>query len=62
MEDVDLVQKLGKSRLRSLPAAVETSAERYRKGGWWFVPIRNLMLLAAFLSGVSPDRIKSWYR
>jgi rSAM/selenodomain-associated transferase 2 len=62
MEDVDLVRKLGKSRLRSLPAAVETSAERYRKGGWWFVPIRNLMLLAAFLCGVSPDRIKSWYR
>ncbi len=62
MEDVDLVRKLGKARLRSLPAAVETSAERYRQGGWWFVPLRNLALLAAFLSGISPDRIKRWYR
>ena len=62
MEDVDLVGKLGKSRLRFLPAAVETSAERYRKGGWWFVPLRNLTRLVAFLCGVSPERIKSWYR
>ncbi|WP_395776366.1 TIGR04283 family arsenosugar biosynthesis glycosyltransferase [Aquidulcibacter sp.] len=62
MEDVDLVRKLGKARLRSLPAAVETSAERYRQGGWWFVPLRNLTLLAAFLCGISPDRIKNWYR
>jgi len=62
MEDVDLVRKLGKSRLRSLSAVVETSAERYRKGGWWFVPLRNLTLLVAFLCGVSPDRIKGWYR
>ncbi len=62
MEDVALVRKLGKSRLRALPAVVETSAERYRKGGWWFVPLRNLTLLVAFLCGVSPDRIKSWYR
>lgn len=62
MEDVDLVRKLGKSRLRTLPSAVETSAERYRTGGWWFVPMRNLTLLAAFLCGVSPDRIKGWYR
>ena len=62
MEDVALVRKLGKSRLRGLPAVVETSAERYRKGGWWFVPLRNLTLLAAFLCGVSPDRIKVWYR
>ncbi len=62
MEDVDLVRKLGKSRMCSLSAVVETSAERYRKGGWWYVPLRNLTLLAAFLCGVSPDRIRSWYR
>ncbi|MFN9008243.1 MAG: TIGR04283 family arsenosugar biosynthesis glycosyltransferase [Hyphomonadaceae bacterium] len=62
MEDVDLVRKLGKSRLCLLPAVVETSAERYRRGGWWYVPLRNLTLLAAFLCGVSPDRIRSWYR
>ncbi|MCA3695263.1 TIGR04283 family arsenosugar biosynthesis glycosyltransferase [Aquidulcibacter sp.] len=62
MEDVDLVRKLGKARLRALPASVQTSAERYRRGGWWFVPLRNIMLLAAFLCGISPDRIKGWYR
>lgn len=62
MEDVVLVQSLGKSRLRALNAGVETSAEKYRRGGWWFVPLRNLTLLAAFLCGVSPDRLKGWYR
>lgn len=62
MEDVDLVRKIGKARLRGLSAKVETSAERYRRGGWWFVPLRNLLLLAAFLCGVSPDRIKGFYR
>lgn len=62
MEDVALVKKLGKSRLGPLNAGVETSAERYRRGGWWYVPLRNLSLLIAYLCGVSPDRLKGWYR
>jgi rSAM/selenodomain-associated transferase 2 len=62
MEDVDLVRRLGNARLTQLSAQAETSAARYEAGGWWFVPLRNLLLLAGFLVGVSPQRLKSWYR
>lgn len=62
MEDVDLVRRLGRGRLRGLPCGVETSASRYRAGGWWFVPLRNLTLLAGFYGGVSPERLRGWYR
>lgn len=62
MEDVDLARRLGSARLLPLKATVETSAERYRRGGWWYVPLRNLTLLAAFIGGASPERIKGWYR
>lgn len=62
MEDVDLVRRLGKARLSQLDATIETSADRYRRGGWWFVPVRNLMLLGFFLAGVSPQRLARLYR
>jgi glycosyltransferase involved in cell wall biosynthesis len=62
MEDVDLVRRLGRRRLSRLEAIAETSAERYRTGGWWFVPVRNLVLLGLFVCGVSPERLARLYR
>src|SRR5262245_20344422 len=35
MEDVDLVGRLGRARLAALDAASLTSAQRYRRDGWW---------------------------
>jgi rSAM/selenodomain-associated transferase 2 len=62
MEDLDLAARLGRRRLVMLDATATTSAERYRRGGWWAVPARNLVLAGAFLAGVSAARLKGLYR
>jgi len=61
MEDVDLVRRLGRGRLRLLPAEAVTSAARYRAGGWWMRPIRNLGVLALYLLGVPPRLLRRLY-
>jgi rSAM/selenodomain-associated transferase 2 len=62
MEDVDLVRRIGRDRLLRLDAVAETSASKFEAGGWWFVPVRNLMLLGLFLCGISPQRLARLYR
>jgi rSAM/selenodomain-associated transferase 2 len=61
MEDVDLVRRLGRERIVALPVAAITSAARYRRGGWWARPARNLSLLALYFLGVSTTRLARWY-
>ena len=61
MEDVDLVRRIGKRRLVELPVEARTSAARYRAGGWWLRPIRNLALLALFLLGLPPRWLARMY-
>ena len=41
MEDVDLVRRLGRSRLPPLPVPAVTSAERWRREGWRRRSARN---------------------
>ena len=62
MEDVDLVRRIGQNRLVALPSAATTSAVRYRKGGWWLRPLRNLACLALFYLGLPPHWIERLYR
>ena len=62
MEDVDLVRRLGRARLASLPAAAVTSAERWESAGWRRRSARNLFCLAAWFAGVPPARIARLYR
>lgn len=62
MEDVDMVRRIGGKRLIALPSAVTTSAVRYRQGGWWLRPLRNLFCLGLFYIGVSPHWIAKLYR
>jgi len=52
MEDVDLARRIGPMRLVRLNAAVTTSAARYRQGGWWARPARNLLCLGLYLLGL----------
>jgi rSAM/selenodomain-associated transferase 2 len=59
MEDVDLVRRLG--RVRVLPADAVTSAERWRRSGWFRRSGRNLSLLAGYYLGMSPERIARRY-
>lgn len=62
MEDVDLARRLGRQRLRPLPATALTSAERWRRDGWLTRSTRNLGCLALYGAGVSPARLARLYR
>ena len=61
MEDVDLVRRIGRSRLRVLDVAAVTSAERWRRDGWLRRSTRNLAYLLLWWVGVSPERIARLY-
>ncbi len=61
MEDVDLVRRIGRSRLTNLDVPAITSAERYVRDGYIVRMLRNLTCLAMWSIGVSPDRIKRFY-
>lgn len=61
MEDVDLVRRLGRKRLRLLDADAVTSAERWRRDGWARRSARNLVCLGLYGLGVPPARIAHIY-
>ncbi len=61
MEDVDLVRRIGRGRLRTLHVPAITSAERWRQDGWWRRSARNLSCLALYGLGVSLARIARLY-
>ena len=62
MEDVDLVRRLGRQRLRPLKAFALTSADRWRRDGWMRRSARNLACLVLYAFGVAPSRIARFYR
>lgn len=61
MEDVDIVRRIGRRRLRRLPASVVTSAEKYRRDGYFLRSARNLFCLGLYFVGVPPSRIVKIY-
>lgn len=61
MEDVDLVRRIGASRLRSLPIDSVTSAERWHRDGWVRRSARNLLYLLLYRVGVAPQRLAELY-
>jgi rSAM/selenodomain-associated transferase 2 len=62
MEDVDLVRRIGRTRLVGLQGQVETSAERYQRGGYWRRPARNLFCLFLFYCRAPIGLIDRIYR
>ena len=62
MEDVDLVSRIGRSRLTYLDVPAITSAERYVRDGYAARIVRNLTCLAMWSLGVSPERIARFYK
>jgi rSAM/selenodomain-associated transferase 2 len=56
MEDVDIVWRLGRGRMRLLHARAVTSAERYRREGYLRRSTRNLLCLALYSLRV-PTRV-----
>jgi len=61
MEDVDLARRIGRRRLVRLEPAAITSAARYRAGGWWLRPLRNLSILALYFLGAPPRFLHRLY-
>ena len=62
MEDVDLVRRLGRSRLRLLDATATTSAARWQRDGWLRRSLRNMLCLALWFAGMPPRHIARLYR
>jgi rSAM/selenodomain-associated transferase 2 len=54
MEDVDLVRRLGRARLKAMPAQAVTSAARWRREGWGRRSARNICVLTLWFAGVPP--------
>lgn len=61
MEDVDLIRRVGRSRVTVLPAMAVTSAQKYRREGWRRRQARNLMCLALYFLGLPPAKIARLY-
>ena len=61
MEDVALIRRIGRKSLVALPADFITSAEKWRRDGWYARSARNLFCLSLWFAGVSPDRIVRLY-
>jgi len=62
MEDVDLIRRIGGHRITFLDAEAVTSADRYKKGGYFLRPLRNLTCLALYFAGLPPRTIERLYR
>lgn len=62
MEDVDLVRRIGRHRLRQLGSTAVTSADRWRRDGWIRRSGRNLACLVLYALGVAPSRLARFYR
>jgi rSAM/selenodomain-associated transferase 2 len=61
MEDVDLIRRLGRARLRLLAADAVTSAARWEREGYLRRSARNLVCLSLWFAGVPPRIIRRWY-
>ena len=61
MEDVDMVRRIGRRRLKILPAHAITSARRYKKGGYVLRPLRNMVLLSLYFLRVPPRVLAKLY-
>jgi rSAM/selenodomain-associated transferase 2 len=61
MEDVDLVWRIGRKRLRLLAADAVTSAVRWEREGYWRRSFRNLVCLSLWFACVPPRLIARIY-
>lgn len=62
LEDVDLIRRLGRRRVRLLRPAAITSARRYRQDGYLVRVLRNWTCLLLYRLGVPAERIMKIYK
>ena len=62
MEDFELMKRLKRiGRIEIVPEFVTTSSRRQEKIGLLKSTLINQVVIAAYLTGISPDRIARWY-
>jgi len=61
MEDVDIVRRLGRSRLHPFNSVAMTSAERYKRDGYWLRQSRNFLCLCLYFLQVPKSVIQRLY-
>ncbi len=61
MEDVEIVQRIGRSNLLPVAARLETSARRYKRSGYLRRSLRNLICLTLYFMGVPPHVLARIY-
>lgn len=61
MEDVEIVRRIGRTRLVHLPVAARTSARRYARTGYKRRGARNLLCLGLHFLGVKPETLARLY-
>ena len=62
MEDVELVRRARRQgRVTLSPLAAISSARRWQEMGPWHTTLHNWSTYLAYLAGVSPQRLLSWY-
>jgi rSAM/selenodomain-associated transferase 2 len=63
MEDFELIRRLKPiGRIVIIPTPVVTSARRWLQKGVFKTTLLNQIVIIAYLLGVSPERIRCWYR
>ncbi|PMB18887.1 glycosyltransferase, partial [Fischerella thermalis CCMEE 5198] len=63
MEDFEFMRHLRKlGKITLIPVPVITSARRWLKKGIWQTTFINQIVIIAYFLGISPQRIRSWYR
>ncbi|KZL50279.1 glycosyltransferase [Nodularia spumigena CENA596] len=63
MEDFELIRRLKRTgKIPIIPVPVITSARRWLKKGVFQTTLLNQIVITAYFLGVSPERIRSWYR
>lgn len=60
-EDVDMVERIGRERLRRLKGAITTSAAKYERDGFFSRGWRNFRLLRRYKRGASIEALKRDY-
>ena len=60
-EDVELVERLGKDRIRRIGASILTSADKYERDGFFRRGWRNLKRLRRYHAGADPKQLATDY-
>ncbi|HLF86379.1 MAG TPA: TIGR04283 family arsenosugar biosynthesis glycosyltransferase [Nitrospiria bacterium] len=63
MEDLEFIRRLKRrGKIRILGESISVSSRRWDKEGPIYTTLRNLILTAFFLLGVSPKKLYKWYK